>query len=51
MKIIKESGCHLGVNCEDAYFVQPETEEEKLFLAEFIEASHKFKEPMSVDEG
>jgi hypothetical protein len=51
MKIIKEFGYHLGVNCEDAYFIKPETEEEKLFLAEFIEASHKFKEEMSIDEG
>ncbi len=51
MIIIKESGYHMGVNCEDAYFIQPETEEEKLFLAEFIESTHKFREEMSLDEG
>lgn len=44
MKIVRESGCHLGVNCEDAWFFRPETEEEKFVLAEFIEKLHEGRE-------
>jgi len=36
MRIIEMGGFHLGINCQDAYFIRPDTEEEKCFLIEFI---------------
>ena len=36
MRIIEMGGCHLGVNCNDAYFIRPDMEEEKCLLAELI---------------
>lgn len=41
MKIIGMSGYHLGVDCKDAYFIQPESEEEKNLLKELIEKIKK----------
>lgn len=37
-------GVHLGVNCEDAYFIRPDTEEEKNLLKELVEKIRKTME-------
>ena len=48
MRIIEMSGFFLGVNCQDAYFIRPDTEDEKNIIDSFVKKIRD-DNPMGLD--